>query len=71
MVSLIFVGLQLKQSQDIVLSELDAAINSIDIEITSNISDNSDVWVRGNADAELSDSERAIHSRLVRVGGGY
>ena len=64
-VSLVFVGLQLKQSQDIVLSELDAALNAIDVEITGNIGDHADVWVRGNNGAQLSDSELAIYGRLV------
>ena len=63
--SLVFVGLQLKQSQDVVLSELDVAINALDIELTATIGDHADIWFRGNAGAELDGSELAYYSRLI------
>jgi hypothetical protein len=63
--SLFFVGLQLKQSQDVVLSELDVAINALDIELTATIGDHADIWFRGNSGAELDGSEQAYYSRLI------
>ena len=63
--SLFFVGLQLRQSQDIVLSEMDVALNANQIELAGVIADNVDIWIRGNAGSELDDSEIAIYSGLV------
>lgn len=63
--SLVFVGLQLRQSQDIVLSELDVAIAAVDAETTASIGDHADVWTRGNSGAELSEVEMAFYKRLV------
>ena len=63
--SLFFVGLQLRQSQDIVLSEMDVSLNANYIELTSSIADNVDIWVKGNTGSELDNSELAIYSRLI------
>ena len=63
--SLFFVGLQLMQSQDIVLSEMDVSLNANHIELTAVIADNANIWIRGNAGSELGDSELAIYSRLI------
>ncbi len=57
--SLIFVGLQLKQSQDIALSELSASILASRVETNSSISDHSDVWAKGNSGADLDGGETA------------
>ncbi len=54
--SLIFVGLQLKQSQDIALS---ASILASRVETNSSISDHSDVWAKGNSGADLDGGETA------------
>jgi hypothetical protein len=68
--SLIFVGLQMKQAQDIAYSELDVSLLAIQAESTNLISANSDVWVRGNAGEELSPAETAVFSNLVALLNG-
>jgi hypothetical protein len=68
--SLIFVGLQMKQAQDIAYSELDVSLLAIQAETTDLISVNSDVWVRGNAGEELNPAEMAVFSSLVTLLNG-
>ena len=63
--SLFFVGLQIRQSQDVALSELDVALNANDIALATTIGDHADIWVNGNAGAELDASELAYYSRLI------
>ena len=63
--SLIFVGLQLKQSQDIALSELSASILASRVETNSSISDHSYVWAKGNAGADLDEGETASYWQLL------
>ena len=63
--SIIFVGLQMRQSQQIALAEVDAAIVSASIEMASLMSDNSEVWARGIADEELDDSDAAVFESIV------
>ena len=65
--SLIFVGLQMKQAQEIAYSELDVSLLGIQAESTNLISTNSDVWVRGNAGEELSSAEAAVFNNLVAL----
>ena len=55
--SLIFVGLQIRQEQVIALSELNLSLLASQIELNNSISDNADIWVRGNAGEELSQAE--------------
>jgi len=70
--SLFFVGLQLKQSQDVALSQMDVAIGAIDVEITATIGDYADIWIRGNAGAALDDAEQAYYDRVIQnVRGRY
>lgn len=64
-ISLIFVGIQLKQSQDVVLSEMDVAINAVGVDITATIGDHAAVWIRGNSGEELDEAERAYYNRLI------
>jgi hypothetical protein len=68
--SLIFVGLQMKQEQEIAYSELDVSLLAIQAESTNLIATNSDVWVRGNAGEELSPAETAVFSNLVTLLNG-
>ena len=63
--SLIFVGLEMRQSQKIALAEIEASFVSASIEIESLISDNSEVWARGIADEELDDSDAAIFESIL------
>jgi len=65
--SLIFVGLQLKQSEEIAIREgLNNTLTSL-IESRSDYYDNADVWVRGNAGEELTRTELFIYRDLVRL----
>ncbi len=63
--SLIFVGLQLRQSQQIALAEMEAANSSASIELASLLSDHSEVWVRGIAGEELEDSDAEVFKSIV------
>ncbi len=63
--SLIFVGLQLRQSQRIALAEVEAANSSASIELASLLSDHSEAWVRGIAGEELEDSDAEVFKNIV------
>jgi hypothetical protein len=63
--SLIFVGLEMRQSQKIALAEVEASFVSASVEIESLISSNSKVWTRGIADEELDDSDAAIFESIL------
>ncbi len=63
--SLIFVGLQLRQSQRIALAEIEAANSSASIELASLLSDHSEAWVRGIAGEELEDSDAEVFKSIV------
>ena len=63
--SLIFVGLQVRQSQLIALAELEGEIASASIEMASLISDNSEVWHRGITNEELDASEATLFKGIV------
>jgi len=65
--SLIFVGLEMRQSHKIALAEVEAAFVSTSVEIESLISDNSEVWARGIADEELDGSDAAIFESILEV----
>ena len=64
--SLLFVGLQMRQAQDIALSQGNIDNLANNLTLRDAINDNADVWVRGNAGADLDDSEAAVYSNLVR-----
>jgi hypothetical protein len=66
-VSLVFVVLQLKQSQDIVVAELRQARESSNVELNSLITSHPDIWVRGNSGEELSRNEKAVYRRLIEA----
>ena len=63
--SLIFVGLQMKQAQEIAYSELDGALLSVQAETANLIASNSEIWVKGNAGGELSDQQAAVFLQLI------
>ena len=63
--SLIFVGLQLRQSQRIALAEMEAASSSSSVELASLLSDHSEIWVRGIAGEELDDSDAVVFKSIV------
>ena len=72
--SLIFVGLQLQQTQqqleqaeDIARTEQNSSYVANVIDSNNAIIQNLDVWLRGNAGEELSAAEQEIHALLVHM----
>ena len=63
--SLIFVGLQMRQTNDIAYMELDTAMVGTAVDIAELIATNSDVWVKGLAGEELTASEDAIFTETI------
>ena len=63
--SLIFVALQLRQEEELLQSEMRAAMVANRVSINELIIENADVWVRGNNGDELDPAESVIHARLV------
>ncbi len=63
--SLIFVGMEIRQSQDIAMAEGYSTYFATRIEVANSIKEHSDVWRRGAAGEELSSSEMVVFSILV------
>ena len=70
--SLIFVGLQLQQTQqqleqaeDIARTEMNSSFVANMIESNNAIIQNTDIWLRGNAGEELDPAELEIYERLI------
>lgn len=63
--SLIFVGMQLRQSQRIALAEVEAANSATSIELASLLSDHSEVWVRGIAGEELEGADAEVFESIM------
>ena len=63
--SLIFVGLQLKQSQEIAIAETFLSILSSEIEVLNSTSENAEIWAKANSGAELTDAEAVVFANLV------
>ena len=63
--SLIFVGLQMKQAQEIANAERRMMRNANQIEVNNAISEHSDIWVRGLSDQELNEIEAVIFKNLL------
>jgi hypothetical protein len=63
--SLLFVGLQMKQTQEIALN--DYRLNRVDsgIEAENARFEYAELWIRGNAGDELDPSERMIYEGLI------
>ena len=59
--SLMFVGLQMKQTNDVAFMELDTTMVGTAVDIAELIAANADVWVKGNAGEELTESEHAVY----------
>lgn len=57
--SLVFVGVQLQQSQNIAVAEGFATIFSTQIEVGNGIKEHVDIWRRGTSDGELTEDESA------------
>jgi hypothetical protein len=63
--SLIFVGLQLQQSQIIAQTEIQSQYLENRIAANGQINDHVDVWVRGLADEKLSINDAAVFNNLL------
>ncbi len=63
-VSLIFVGLQLRQSQHAAQSDLSQSSVAVGVEISALMAEHSDVWLRACAGEELSPPERLIANSI-------
>jgi hypothetical protein len=63
--SLIFVGMQLRQSKLIALAEVEGTITSASIEMTDLMSENLGVWAKGIADEQLDASEEEVFVGIV------
>lgn len=64
-VSLIFVGLQMMQTNDVAYMELDTTMVGIMVDTADLIATNSEVWVKGNIGEELNASESAVYYEMI------
>ena len=64
--SLIFVGLQMRQAQDIAISDGNLANAANRIERNIFIGENSDIWLRGNAGELLDEKEKVVFWTLLQ-----
>jgi hypothetical protein len=65
--SLIFVGLELQQSRQIAMSEGALANAANELERYNAISNNADIWIRGNLGQELNEHEKLVFRNLVQT----
>ncbi len=66
-VSLVFVGLQMRQTNDVAYMELDTTMVGIMAETADLVAANAEVWVKGNAGETLNATESAIYGELINV----
>ena len=65
-VSLVFVGLQMKQAQDIASNEVSLGAFATGVEISNQMNEHADIWVRGSKGEELNEVERLIFANLMK-----
>ena len=63
--SLIFVGLQMRQTNDVAFMELDTTLVAIMVDTADLVATNAEVWVKGNAGEELNTLESAIYYEII------
>lgn len=63
--SLVFLGLQIRQTQAIATSDMNASSLLNTLEESNAIIANADIWAKGNASEELDPIEEVIFQRLV------
>jgi hypothetical protein len=63
--SLVFVGIQLRQEQDIALAEIFEASESSAAAIDFEINENTAVWLKSKNGEDLTESEESIIGRIV------
>ena len=64
--SLVFVGLQMKQASDIAQNELSLGIYATSVEISNEMNEHADIWVRGSRGDELDATDTAIFQGLIQ-----
>jgi hypothetical protein len=64
--SLVFVGLELRQSQQVALNEAAYTAASWYFETRAEVNANAEVWSKGNAGEQLSAAEIVIYQNLIR-----
>ena len=64
--SLLFVGLQMRQTQTIAETEMDWNNMMAEMQSRSGIYEYPDIWARGNAGEKLAPSEAVIYTTLIR-----
>ena len=65
--SLVFVGLQLKQAQDIAMSENDMALLQSQVDVRNALNAHALVWVKGASGESLSATDSIIFTNLVTM----
>ncbi len=65
LLSLIFVGVQLRQARVIAASEMNISLVEIGIESAKLINENVEIWVKGNLGGELDQHETTIFNNIV------
>lgn len=63
--SLLFVGMQLKQEEQIALSQIHQADEASSTQIDLAVAENAEIWLKSNNGDSLNEAERLIMSRLV------
>jgi len=69
--SLIFVGLQLRQSDSIARAELWSNLHANEIEVDQAFIEHAEIWSRGNAEEALNDHEDEVFRRLIKLRNDY
>ena len=62
---MIFVGLQIKQGQEIALAEINLSLLASSIELNIAIGENAEVWAKGNAGEDLTRAESILYDHLL------
>jgi len=65
LLSLLFIALQLRQEEKLIMSEMRAALVANQISVNTSIIDNAEIWAKGTQGQDLSLAELAAYERLV------
>lgn len=65
--SLVFVGLQLRQSETATFVEFGLTLSGSEREELAVVFEHADIWVRGNAGEELDPTESVIYDGLIKI----
>ncbi len=63
--SLIFVGLQMRQDQEIAIAEVSQSSLEAIVQINNDINSHADIWTRGSAGEQLDEVDSVIFENLV------